>query len=469
MTTTFISASRAGRQTLKTLAALALFLAVLAAMSFRLYEHRGLPGSASRDRWALASFRDAIYYPVIAVRDGVNPYDCVRNGDPQRYMQRYPVGDTLPLYSPLILLVFAPFAWLEFDASCVAFTALNVVLLVMLAYITLRLIGRRASAASVLVLSALLLASQPGRGVFNSGQVAIPLAIAAIGALHWGDRRVWRSSGLLAFLTIKATFAGPLGVLLAARRDWRTTLGGFVAGGAICLAGMLFIFGRSGTLSIDGIARVLMLNQSDFYHDPTVIPAGNKARIDLPAAVDYLTGVPIPDAVATLIAGGVLGLTCLVLWRASRSQMVYGATSTASALAMVAANICMYHSVYDLPLLIVPIAACAACAHTSWNQLSPVWRRTLLMLLIVPFINFFWTDGFRAILDRAGIAWGESAGLALGSLYRFLCAANGLALTAAWLMLLISVGRVRSYKLPTQPQVGRKRAQVEARLPAEIA
>ena len=81
---------------IRTLVALALFLTALCAISWRLYAHRGLPGTATPDRWALASFRDAIYYPLIAVRDGVNPYDCVRNDDPERYMQRYPVGDTLP-------------------------------------------------------------------------------------------------------------------------------------------------------------------------------------------------------------------------------------------------------------------------------------------------------------------------------------------------------------------------------------
>jgi hypothetical protein len=54
-------------------AAVALFTAVLAVVSWRLYEHRPPAGSVSADRWAMASFRDAIYYPLLAVRDGVNP------------------------------------------------------------------------------------------------------------------------------------------------------------------------------------------------------------------------------------------------------------------------------------------------------------------------------------------------------------------------------------------------------------
>jgi len=455
---------------LRTAAALGLFLIVLGAMSWRLYEHRGLPGTATRDRWALASFRDAIYYPLLAVSDGVNPYDCVRNDDPDRYMQRYPVGDTLPLYSPLMLLVFAPSAWLPFDASCIAFTGLNVLLFVLLAWLTLRVIGQRPGIAGVFTLAALLLASQPGRGVFNSGQVALPLALAAIGALHWGDRHVWKSSALVAFLTIKPTFGGPLGLLLAARRDWRSTLGGFVIGGALCVVGMVIIFARSGDLSVERMTQVLLLNQSDFYHDPTVVPAGNKTRVDLPATVDYLTGQPLADWVAALVAAGVLGLTGWVLWRAHRSGTAESATSTTTALAILAMYVCMYHSVYDLPLLVVPIAACASTAHTSWRHVTPAWRWGVLVLLLIPFVNVFWTDGFQAIIQQAGIPWGESGGAILAPAYRLSCAANGLALTGAWLILLVCVARARDDKPRDRPRSSRRKAvHVDSLMPSQVA
>ena len=50
-----------------------------------------------QDRGFQTDFRDAVYYPVVALTDGVNPYD------PARYYLSYPVGQEFPLYSPVHL------------------------------------------------------------------------------------------------------------------------------------------------------------------------------------------------------------------------------------------------------------------------------------------------------------------------------------------------------------------------------
>jgi len=170
-------------------AAAALFLGALAGLSWRLYEHRPLAGRTADDEWTLASFRDTVYYPTRAVIDGVNPYDSSRAPDPRLYLNRYPVADHFPLYSPLILLIFAPLSLLPPDTSLLGCAALNALLFVVLAWVTLRVIGWRLTYSSVFGLATLLLISQPGRGAFNSGQVALLLALASLGALHFGDCR----------------------------------------------------------------------------------------------------------------------------------------------------------------------------------------------------------------------------------------------------------------------------------------
>ena len=81
----------------------------------------------------------------------------------------------------------------------VAFAALNSLLFVLLAWCTLHIVGRRPTVASVFALSAFLLASQPGRGAFNAGQIAVPLALAMLGtssgatAMLGGRDSWWRS------------------------------------------------------------------------------------------------------------------------------------------------------------------------------------------------------------------------------------------------------------------------------------
>lgn len=426
-----------------TAAALAFFVAVLAAMSWRLYEHRSLGGPATLDRWALGSYRDAIYYPLIAIGEGVNPYDSVRNGDPNRYMQRYPVLDTLPLYSPLLLGVFAPLALLPYGASCIVFTAINVLLFLVLAWLILRAVGKQPSIAAVCIVGALILASQPGRGAFNAGQVAVPLAIAGLLALQWGDRRPWLAGSMVAFLTLKPTLGGPLGLMLASRRDWRSVFGGFAAGAILCLAGFIFICARSGDLSLERMVNVLGRNHTDFTVDPMMLPENNKGRVDLPAAMEYLVGRRLPLWANPLTAAAVLAITGWVLWRSSRNGAQAGCTSTGSALAVLAMYVCFYHHVYDLPLLALPIAAGLTQAHRSWRLLAPWVRWLIVALMIVPFVNMFWTDGFRLLLERIGLAWGESGSSATTVLYRFCCVANGFALTAAWAILLVSLSRTR--------------------------
>ena len=270
-------------------AAVVLFLAAaLAWMSWRLYQHRPEPGPGSKELWALASFRDTVYYPIQAVCAGVNPYDTVRDGDPGRYMQRPPVVDTFPLYSPLILLAFAPFALPPVDASIVAFSLFNVALFVLLSWLTIGAVGRPRFIGNVLGLATLLLVSQPGRGVFYSGQVVLPVVLAGVGAIEWGDRRGWRSAAAVAFSTLKPTFGGPLGLLLAGRRDWRAGFGGMAIGGVACFAGMLLIFARCGTTSLGQAIQILLGNQSYFYQDPVVVSQNNKGRIDLVTAAEYL-------------------------------------------------------------------------------------------------------------------------------------------------------------------------------------
>ena len=419
-------------------AAMLLFAVVLAALSWRLYEHRPTD-VVSLDRWALASYRDVVYFPLVALGDAVNPYDSVRDGDPERYMERYPVADHLPLYSPLTLLVFAPLAALPVEASMMAFAALNAALFVLLAWTAIRVTGRQTTVAVVFGVSAFLLASQPGRGAFNAGQLSVPLALAMVGALQWGDRRGWRSAALVAISTMKPTFGGPFGVFLAARRDWRSASIGLAIGAVAFIGGMIAIFAWTGELSVSAVAEVVAGNHTHLSHDPEAVPTTNKARTDLPAVYEYLTQQPVPRGVSVAIAAAIAAITVGALWRARYSRDAETAASPASALIIVAIFICIFHNVYDLLLLVVPLAACVSAADEQWKRMPTACRRWIIVLLLTPFVNIFWTRGFGLLAERAGLPWGENAGAVIGGAYRLSCAANGLALGAVWCILVVSL------------------------------
>src|SRR5258707_3349695 len=129
-----------------------LFCAVLGGMLWRMSHKVLIPGepklSEARGTEGMGDYRDAVYYPIRAVLDGVNPYNCETkqprpDGQP-RYLQdpRYPVLNIFPLFSPLILLVFSPFGLIaDFQSSMWVYGTFNVVLLLVYAYALWRAVG----------------------------------------------------------------------------------------------------------------------------------------------------------------------------------------------------------------------------------------------------------------------------------------------------------------------------------------
>jgi hypothetical protein len=421
--------------------AVLLFGAVLAVVAWRLSSFVLMPGKEpSLDRPGLASYRDVLHYPAIAVIDGVNPYDSGRDSDPTRYMNRYPVGSHFPLYSPLILLVHAPLAALPLGTGMVVFCALNVVLLVLFAWTAIKCCGLRPNIAGVFLLAAALLASQPGRANFNSGQAVLLLTLAACGALGRVERP-WLGVLSLAILTVKPTFGGPLGLMILARRQWYVGLVGLGLGGLIAVALGAVIFARSGDLSVAGISSVLHGNHDHFSNDPEHYFEETN-RLDTTAAIERLANRTLPGSVKIGISAGILALTGWAIWLASGRASPLApngqetAGSTTSALAILAMYLCVYHLVYDGLLLAVPALAAAWGKHSSWQDIPRAARRVILVLLLVPFLNVLWTGTFHSAMAKLGIPWGLNEGEAAAALFRVVSAANGVALTGAWIMLL---------------------------------
>ncbi len=267
----------------------------------------------------MASYRDATYYPIRAVIDGVNPYDSQKSPEGTRYMQRYPVADHFSLYSPLMLLLFAPFAALPPTASMIAFAIFNASLFIVLAYVALRCVRLPCSLTTVFGLATFLLISQPGRSVFNSGQVAIPLALFSWAMLHWATQQPNWAIVATMLNTLKPTYGGPLGLLLLAAGHVRVAITGLLFGGIIVLLGMAFVFARGGDLSAERILAVLQGNNAHFQNDPEVVTSTNFARVDTAAALEYLTNDKLPAWLTLGFTIVILGMTAVILWRGRKS------------------------------------------------------------------------------------------------------------------------------------------------------
>ncbi len=449
---------QARRVGLLDVAGLAVFILVLAVLTLRLAAHRPTGDQVDPGQWALASFRDVVYYPARALGDGVNPYDSIRDDAPDRYMNRYPVADHLPLYSPLLLFLYAPLAGLPVNAAMICFAALNVAMLVALSWYTVRIMPWPPRLGNVFGIATLVLLSQPGRAVFNSGQIAPLLALAMLAALNWGRERPRASALAGGLATLKPTVGVPLALLMFANRQFRSGLGALLTGGLAFAAGLIVVFAMSGDLSWSGVRGIVQGNVEYFQRDistaavtrayeteaadPTARATARSFRIDTGAAVEYIVGGQLPTWLSLTLAIMILLPTMIVMWVVGGEPRAIAADTPSSATMIVATFICYYHGVYDILILVVPLAACLTSRQAAWQAISRRSRWILAGLLTVPFVNVFWTEGWWRVVERllgAAVVESELA----ETWHAGAAAADGIALTVAWLLLLWMIWTAR--------------------------
>lgn len=351
-----------------------------------------IPGQPERSRElgrnGLADFADVIYYPLQAVREGVNPYDCSLepelDGSP-RYRHRYPVHNLFPLYSPLLFLLYWPFAFADFTTSAVLYVIFNVALLLALSIVLWRCAGVPATIARVTTLTSVILATQAGRANFLGGETAIPLALASIGAVALAPQRPCLAGVALAITTFKPTFGLPLGILLLAAHHYRTVAIGWGLGFAIGVAGLVFILANSGDLS--RAKTVLAENQQAVESIPDVDAQQSASRVDSAGALQRLWRWqhPISKILSSLI---VLTTASIGLWQISK---VRPSTPQSALLPMsiicIATVSSMYHLSYDAILLWAPIVLLLFAPVAFGPSTTTRWRWCAGGLLLVPMFN----------------------------------------------------------------------------------
>src|SRR3972149_6255753 len=74
----------------------------------------------------LVDFHNAVYYPALAYRQGINPYSVA-------YAEQFPVNRQYPLYSPATLLLHYPFSLLPLAVGNVVYFAYTFALVFALA------------------------------------------------------------------------------------------------------------------------------------------------------------------------------------------------------------------------------------------------------------------------------------------------------------------------------------------------
>ncbi len=400
--------------------ALVAFAIALTAVSVRTYRNVIVPGQPQLQRYGLRDFRDAVHYPARALLDGVNPYR------PSTYRARYPVGSKFPLYTPLTLVAHLPFGLGSELAAGTAHYAVNVLCMLLLAYLCLRICGFRGDPASVLALATFVLVCRPGYTNVYTGECTAYVTLGAYLVLAYADDHPGLAALGMVLAWIKPTFGAPLTIVLLARRDWaRAALRGILIGAVVSLPVVLVLVRAEGGIGpwLASLAEnYATKNTAETYSGASVL------ALDAGAFVDRLLG----RAPGAALGGIELTITVVMLALGVTAVARRGADHdpatrfTSITIACLTVLLAVHHQSYDAILLLLPATALAT---GRWSPRLPgLGSRTrfvLCALLVVPFVNYAASYAFIDRWQLTGAAWLAATSANGGAL---LCA---FALTAA--------------------------------------
>lgn len=313
-----------------------LFLLVLAFSTVRLIDTLADPGS---DDGGFADFRDAIHTPVVALLDGVDPYDvdAYRAYDPD-------IGQAFPVYSPHHLLLSLPLGVLPRTAAGALWWAINVAILLMLSAFVVRQVRPEWGMAGTYGVAAATLLSNPGRFNFLTGQPTLPLVVGVYGAFTSSNR--WLAGGGAALALIKPQLGIPVLVLLVACGRWRTALDGTWLAAAASLPIVIALSISEG--SFGNLVRVIRDNLETSLSGDEAL---SSYRIDLLGMIGREADRQFSTVVTLLVFLALAGFGTWLLRRWGRMDAV------ALAVVGLITLLGLFHLPYDELLLVWPIVA----------------------------------------------------------------------------------------------------------------
>jgi len=343
----------------------------------------------------LTDFRDAIYYPALALREGVNPYD------PSAFYSAYPVGQEFPLYSPVHLVVHMPLTLLSLARARAVYFGLNLGLIILLSATALRLARHQVTVASVFGFAALLLLSDPGFWDLRSGEPTLLVVLGVYLALACArERPGWGAVGLVLALT-KPTFGVVLVLLMCCRRETRAALWGTLTAIAISAVVTLRLVDLAG-----GIAALI-----DSLRDDLEVTSrspqsrlGSSLRIDAPNTLARLTRVRPGEAVATLAGLVLLAVGAWLVWRLHRHDPTGDRSELAILLAALLILVPFFHVPYDELLLAWPLALLLRRPLRDAPPWPRACRGTVTALLVVAMVGPTRWEGVNDALSRSVLA-----------------------------------------------------------------
>jgi hypothetical protein len=371
------------------------FLVVAGVVAAQTLRHANVPGDPHGPRYGLQDFRDAIYYPTVSFLAGGNPYDVAR------HIASWPVSCKFPLYAPHTLVVHAPFGLVPHVPAQMLDLALNLLMMVPLAWIALRTAGLATPAAAVFALAAALLVTRPGEMTVFLGQGSAYLVAGVFAALHFARTRPWLAGAGLALAATKPTFGLAVGVLMLCRGDVRAVLaGGGLAAAASAVALPVLVHAAGG---ITPFVASLHDNYARWGDNQFTNVAESVHRVDAYLLFGRLAGHTLGTVEDLALMLAVFALAGMAVARLARRGRERAALSAAVICAATLTG--TYHQTYDALVLAVPALALWTLGALPATVVPP-WTRALVAALIaVPAFNFLASYGVIRFLGLGRTGW----------------------------------------------------------------
>lgn len=337
---------------------------------------------------SLWDFRDAGYFSVRAVMDGIIPWDV------GRYFAAYPVGQEFPLLPPMYLVVHAPFQLFDLDTAMTVAFGVNLVAMVGFTAWSLSLARYKVTPLLVVGVAALVMVSNGGRNVIYTGQASLLFVAGCYLALTARNEAVGAAGVFIGL--IKPGFGLPVAVLIAASgRVKRSILGAGIAT-AVSIVMMVPFVIRAG-----GLGKMLTILTDNISYSASTFWMSletTTARVDLTAAVAALGGV-VPPQPAELMFGIIVFAVAAVVLARRRSVLWQGFYGDAMVVMVcIATLIGLYHAFYDLVLLTLP-AMLLTRPDFAGGAIRPKLRYGLLGAVLFAGFNPFRVGALADVLE----------------------------------------------------------------------
>ncbi len=357
------------------------------------------PGPFSHDNAGFCDLHNGLYFPTVALLEGVSPYGEV-------YATTFPVDRQVPFFSPGFFALHAPLAMLPLRVAEYVYFAMIIAMTFGIGYLVTCMVGKPQRRDLMLLVTGVLMVSRGGQSTLYVAYFTMEIVLATLLAIHWSNRRPWLAGLALVFVSAKPTYILPLGFLLLARCHFKALVIGAalsITAAAIPLVWLVANSGSDGVIA--GVSKIIEdVRATQDVHMLVFdeLPVNTWTRLDAPAIIaKWLDADPSQDKLVLFMLV-ILAMPMLVLFRRARAGIDDGAAGMTGLLMLSAFLSSVYHQSYDAMVLIAPLVGIFVGCPKIWqnqpqSRLSPTVRTTLAVLIMMPLFSYF---SARTVIGR---------------------------------------------------------------------